>query len=130
MADKFLTSLEKSIADARQSPIEKLKRIIENHVLLITGNLSQVAVFWNEWRYMSEPHFGDFVSMQRSYEKGIKQVIQDGIEAEEFQNVNATFTTMAILSSLNGIQKWHNYTLSPEDMANSFAELFINGIKS
>ena len=77
-----------------------------------------------------DSYFNDFVKMQRTYERGIKEIIDRGISAGQFKKVNSTFTTMAILSSLNGIQKWHNYTISPEEMATSFADLFIKGIKS
>ena len=79
---------------------------------------------------MSDPFFSDFVTMQRTYEQHFKDIILTGIAQKAFRPVNATFSTMAILSSLNGIQKWHNYTLSPEEMANAFADLFIQGLKT
>ena len=130
MAHKFLDSFEEINSERDETYVEQLQQVIRKHVLLITSNLSQVAVFWNEWRYMTEPYFNDFVKMQRTYERGIKEIIDRGISAGQFKKVNSTFTTMAILSSLNGIQKWHNYTISPEEMATSFADLFIKGIKS
>lgn len=130
MAHKFLDSFEEINTERDETYVEQLQQVIRKHVLLITSNLSQVAVFWNEWRYMTEPYFNDFVKMQRTYERGIKEIIDRGISAGQFKKVNSTFTTMAILSSLNGIQKWHNYTISPEEMATSFADLFIKGIKS
>jgi AcrR family transcriptional regulator len=130
MAHKFLKAQEKVINSGIQDPKVLLHQVISQHVLLITENLSAVAVFWNEWRYMSEPFFSDFVTMQRSYEQNFKDIILAGIAQKAFRPVNATFSTMAILSSLNGIQKWHNYTLSPEEMANAFADLFIQGLKT
>jgi AcrR family transcriptional regulator len=130
MAHKFLKAQEKVINSDIQDPKVLLHQVISQHVLLITKNLSAVAVFWNEWRYMSEPFFSDFVTMQRSYEQNFKDIILAGIAQKAFRPVNATFSTMAILSSLNGIQKWHNYTLSPEEMANAFADLFIQGLKT
>ena len=130
MAHKFLKAQEKVINSGVQDPQKLLHQVISQHVLLITENLSAVAVFWNEWRYMSEPFFSDFVTMQRTYEQHFKDIILTGIAQKAFRPVNATFSTMAILSSLNGIQKWHNYTLSPEEMANAFADLFIQGLKT
>lgn len=130
MAHKFLNAQEKVINSGVQDPQKLLHQVISQHVHLITENLSAVAVFWNEWRYMSEPFFSDFVTMQRTYEQHFKDIIITGIAQKAFRPVNATFSTMAILSSLNGIQKWHNYTLSPEEMANAFADLFIQGLKT
>lgn len=130
MAHKFLNAQEKVINSGAQDPQKLLHKVISQHVLLITENLSEVAVFWNEWRYMSEPFFSNFVTMQRTYEQHFKDIILTGIAQKAFRPVNATFSTMAILSSLNGIQKWHNYTLSPEEMANAFADLFIQGLKT
>jgi AcrR family transcriptional regulator len=130
MAHKFLDSLNLVIADPTRDPVTKLGSAIKKHVLIITRNLSSAAVFWNEWRYMSEPFFADFEKMQREYEHKFRHIIQEGVEQGAFKVTNLTFSTMAILSALNGIHKWHDYTLPPEDLAEAFAELFINGLRN
>lgn len=129
MAHKFLDSLNVLMVNQSLDPETKLKSAIRDHVLIIANNLPSSAVFWNEWRYMSEPFFTDFVNMQRDYEQKFRQIIKDGVEQGVFHIENITFTAMAILSSLNGVPKWHDYTLAPEELAEAFAELFINGLR-
>ena len=129
MAHKFLDGLNFVMADPTQDPVTKLESAIKKHVQIITGDLSASTVFWNEWRYMSEPFFTDFVKMQREYEQKFRYLIQDGVAKGVFKAGNVTFSSMAILSSLNGVQKWHDYPLPPEDLAEAFAELFIKGLK-
>ncbi len=129
MAHKFLDSLNTLMANQSLSPETKLTSAIEQHVLIIANNLPSSAVFWNEWRYMSEPFFTDFENMQRDYEQKFRQIIKEGVEQGVFHVENITFTTMAILSSLNGVAKWHDYTLAPEELAAAFAELYIKGLR-
>ena len=129
MAHKFLDALNLLEADQSIDPETKVETAIKHHVLIITNNLSPTAVFWNEWRYMSEPFFTDFVKMQRSYEHKFRNLIKEGVDHGSFQVDNITFTTMAILSSLNSVAKWHDYTLPPEQLAESFAELYLKGLK-
>lgn len=129
MAYKFLEGMNLVLAEPTHDPVSKLKLAIKKHVLVITRDLSSSAVFWNEWRYMSEPFFADFVKMQREYEQKFRSIILEGVKKGMFNVENATFSTMAVLSSLNGVQKWHDYTLPPEDLAEAFAELFIDGLR-
>ena len=129
MAHKFLDALNTLMANQSLSPETMLKSAIRQHVLIIANNLPSSAVFWNEWRYMSEPFFTDFVNMQRDYEQKFRQIIKEGVEQGAFHIENITFITMAILSSLNGVAKWHDYTLAPEELASAFAELYIKGLR-
>jgi hypothetical protein len=68
--------------------------------------------------------------MQIEYESKFRSILENGVAAGEFSIIDPSFTTMAILSSLNGLQKWRTYSQSPEELGNSFAQLFITGIKN
>lgn len=128
MAKSFITEINAVIET--NEPIEtKFKNAVISHVNIITNDIAASAVFWNEWRHLSEPHLSNFVAMQREYEQAFKLLIEQGVVEEKFEVPNASFAVMAILSSLNGIQKWHNYTLPPEKLNIAFATIFLKGIK-
>jgi TetR/AcrR family transcriptional regulator, cholesterol catabolism regulator len=108
---------------------QKFKNAVISHVDIITNDIAASAVFWNEWRHLSEPLLSDLVAMQREYEQSFKSIIEQGVAEGVFEVQDASFAVMAMLSSLNGIQKWHNYTLQPEELNEAFAKIFSKGLK-
>ena len=130
MANKFLHHIDTIMSLENCSNEEKLDQAIQGHVRIISDDINATSVFWNEWKYMQEPWLTDFSKMQIDYETKFKSILENGITEGEFCIDDITFTTMAMLSSLNGLQKWRTYSQSPEELGNSFAQLFISGIKN
>jgi len=128
MAHKFLRSIDEILEKNECCFLEKLNKAIQGHVSIITEDINATSVFWNEWKYMQDPWLADFSKMQIEYESKFRSILEDGMEANEFCKSDPVFITMAILSSLNGLQKWRTYSMPPEDLSKSFAELFISGI--
>lgn len=128
MAREFMAGIKEVLKT--NTPIDlKFKNAVISHVNVITNDIAASAVFWNEWRHLSEPLLTDFTGMQREYEQAFKSLIEQGVEEEVFDVYNIPFAVMAMLSSLNGIQKWHNYTLPPEELNEAFANIFLKGLK-
>jgi AcrR family transcriptional regulator len=130
MANKFLNHIDTILDEENCTNEEKLNLAIQGHARIITEEINSTSVFWNEWKYMQEPWLSDFSKMQIEYETKFKSILEIGMAEEEFCIDDLTFTTMAMLSSLNGLQKWRTYSQSPEALGNSFAHLFISGIKN
>ncbi len=127
MANEFLTSINE-VLNANDSIIEKFRKTVVAHVDIITGDVAASAVFWNEWRHLSEPALSEFIAMQRQYENTFKSIIEQGVNEGLFEVPSVSFAVMAMLSSLNGIQKWRNYTLPPNELNTAFADIFIKGL--
>ncbi len=130
MANKFLRLIDKALVLEHATSSDKLDKVIQGHVRIITDDINATSVFWHEWKYMQEPWLSDFSKMQIAYENKFRSILEKGVNDGEFKIDDPSFTTMAILSSLNGLQKWRTYSQSPEDLGSSFAQLFISGIKN
>ena len=130
MAEKFMQSIEQVMNEPNCTNTELLEMIITDHVRIITEDINATAVFWNEWKYLSDPAQTELSQMQIDYEHKLKSILDAGVETGEFCINDTTFTTMAMLSSLNGLQKWRTYSMEPENLGKAFSELFIKGIKS
>ena len=130
MANKFLHHIDHMLALENCTNEEKLKQAIQGHARIITDDINATSVFWNEWKYLQEPWLSDFSKMQIEYETKFRSILENGHTSKEFCIDDISFTTMAILSSLNGLQKWRTYSQAPESLGNSFAQLFITGIKN
>src|SRR5205085_4446759 len=59
MANEFFTGLEKALKDETK-PDKRLECAIRSHIRVITDNTDASAVFFHDWRYLSEPYLGEF----------------------------------------------------------------------
>ena len=102
------------------------------HVKVITANTDASAVFFNEWRHLSEPYLSDFLKLRDDYEGRFISIIENGIAAGEFQQVDSKFMMLAIISSLNWTHNWYKPggKLKPEEVAKKLSNLILNGLKN
>src|SRR4051794_16725511 len=91
-----------------------------------------VWVFLHEFPALTDDRADQFRKRRRQYEKRVEAVVQAGIDAGEFRDVDARITTLAWLGM-------HNYTylwlkaggrVSARDVAQPFAAIFIRGIQT
>ena len=131
MAEEFFKAW-KEVEKENRSMTAKMKKAMIAHVKVITQNTSSSAVFFNEWRHLSEPFLSDFLSMRDDYEGRYIQILEDGMLSGEFKSVDKKFMMLTILSSLNWTHNWYkpNGSLSPEEVGERLANLLLNGLKN
>jgi len=130
MAGEFFNAWNEVALESR-SQADKMERAMIAHVQVITKDTAASAVFFNEWRHLSEPSLSEFLSMRHDYEGRFINIIKDGIATGEFSEVDEKFTMLTILSSLNWTHNWFKPSgnLSPKDVGKRLAALLLNGLK-
>lgn len=130
MATDFFESLD-AVEIEIGSADEKLRKAIVSHVEVITKDAAASAVFFSEWRHLSEPYLTDFLKMRDQYEGTFIKILNDGNKAGLFKAMDAKFTVLALLSSINWIPAWYNPKgkLSAKEIAENVTDVFINGLK-
>ena len=108
----------------------RLKVAIESHINVICKNIDSVAVFLNEWRHLSEPHYSEFLQMRKAYENKFKGYIEFGVNKYEFNVEDINFAVLTILSSLNWTNNWYkpDGKMKPKQIADNLSEILIKGI--
>jgi len=124
MANDFFQSLEK-IELEKLSADEKLKKAVISHVKVLTKDSAASAVFFSEWRHLSESYLKDFLTMRNNYENKFIQILIDGHKEGVFKKMDAKFTVLALLSSINWMPSWYKPEgkLTPEEEAEMIAFL-------
>lgn len=130
MAEEFFAAIkevEKSGSDAE----EKLVRAVHAHLDVITKDTSASAVFFNEWRHLSEPFLGDFLRMREEYEQRFIDIIDEGIASGVFQPVDKKFGMLMVISSLNWVHNWYKPAgkMSIDEVKSELASILIGGLK-
>jgi AcrR family transcriptional regulator len=127
--DEFFASLEPIIAADEPAQL-KLRRAIIAHVGVITQNLDAAAVYFHEWRHLSEARRAEFARRRDQYEALFRSIIGDGIQAGIFAPVDEKFGALLVLSALNWTYQWYrpDGPMSPEEIGRTLADLLCNGL--
>jgi AcrR family transcriptional regulator len=131
MAEKFMHSLDQ-VEIGYPSYAEKLREGILGHIGVISDNLTASAVFMNEHRHLSDEHLRQFLLLRINYINRFKRIIQGGVHAGEFKNVDTKLAVMTLFSSLNWMPHWYDPKgiIQPEILGNQLADMLIEGLKT
>jgi AcrR family transcriptional regulator len=117
-------------AEAGGSPSAQLTMLGEELLDVIHRYPDHVWVFLHEFPALTAERAEKFRVRRRTYERRVEAVLQAGIDAGEFRDIDARLTALAWLGM-------HNYTylwlkpggrVSARDAAKPFADIFIRGI--
>ncbi|MGB0931967.1 MAG: TetR/AcrR family transcriptional regulator, partial [Chitinophagales bacterium] len=82
------------------SPTKTLKEAIKAHVKVITKDLDASGVFLHEWRSLDKENLPKFMLQRKEYEQHFYQIIEKGIQTNEFKNVDAHFFCLGLFSAM------------------------------
>lgn len=130
MAGAFFNGIEHVLVGEKKSD-KLLQKAICSHVKVITENTDASAVFFHDWRYLSEPYLSEFKKMRKDYENIFRKILKEGMLNGTFEKQDETFAVLHIFSSLNWIYEWFDPEgkLTPEQTGNQLAKLILNGMK-
>lgn len=112
------------------TPGEKLKEAIRIHVDFFINRFYETCVFLIETKALGPKFQQQYVFKRDKYERIWRKIIQDGIKAGEFRNVDVKLTTFAILGMLNWLVIWFkpNKGWSSEKVSKDFIKLISKGV--
>jgi TetR/AcrR family transcriptional regulator, cholesterol catabolism regulator len=128
-ANEFFSEIEPITSSSLQTQL-KLREMILAHIRVIVRNLNASAVFFSEWRHLTEPRRTEYAMRRDAYEDIFRTVIRKGIEENLFRHYDDRFSTRAILSALNWTHTWyrHDGELRPEQIGNQLADILLEGL--
>jgi AcrR family transcriptional regulator len=118
------------VAQADGSPSAQLAMLGDELLDVIHRYPDHVWVFLHEFPALTEERAEQFRGRRREYERRVEAILQSGIDAGEFRDVDPRLTALAWLGM-------HNYTylwlkpggpVSARDVAQPFADIFLRGI--
>uniref|UniRef100_UPI004047C6F4 TetR/AcrR family transcriptional regulator n=3 Tax=Roseivirga sp. TaxID=1964215 RepID=UPI004047C6F4 len=131
MAEEFFSAWQEVDLE-NSSQAAKMEKAMIAHVKVITKDTDASAVFFNEWRHLSDPFLSEFLEMRDDYEGRFKKILRDGMASGEFKIVDEKFMMLTILSSLNWTHNWYKPegNLTPEEIGKRLSGLLLNGLKN
>jgi AcrR family transcriptional regulator len=89
--------------------------------------IASTTAFWND---PERQHRKERMTRRDRYEKFLRELIQEAIDAGEIRDVDVAMTGRLILSSLNWMHRWYNPSMpmKPEQIADQFYDLMFKGL--
>jgi AcrR family transcriptional regulator len=126
----------RDILDESAPAADRLRRMIAQHVISVTRNVSVGAALVFEIRVLLDLEDADegreeFLKRRDEFEGCFRQVVQDGIRAGEFRDVDVPIFVKALLGAQNWISVWYrpDGRLSGEDVAAQMADYFLRSLQ-
>lgn len=119
------------VAEFRASPGTRLRRLITSLVLAVTKD-PYGQVLTTDLDSLSSAQRRHYVSLRDRFEKGVRQLVCEGIEFGEFQVRDVKLASFAMLGAINSIGTWYDSRgpSSPEQIAEQYADFLIGGLEA
>lgn len=130
MADKFEIAV-REVNDIYFNAEEKLRMAIKLHVEILTQNLDSAIIFIRDWRNLTGDALEQFTAKRNTYEAGIREIIQTGMDEGVFIETDKKFATLTVLSSVNWIVEWYqpDGKLNAEQIADKLSNFILSGLE-
>jgi AcrR family transcriptional regulator len=127
--DRLLALLEE-VERSQAAPDQKLRRLIVSFVHTILDELHGTALFL-DLEALTVTHRKLVVARRDQFDHGMRRVIEDGVRAGVFGNIDAKLLSFAILGAVNWIPRWYqpNGPASSQEIADHFADYLIGGLQ-
>ena len=127
--DILLEVLER-VEAAGGSPPAKLRSLIESFVHHILDDLRGTAMTL-DFQALSAPLLRRVIAKRDRFDRGIRRLLQEGMDAGAFAPGDAKLLTFAILGAVNWIPRWFDPSgpATSEQIGRVFAEYLVSGLQ-
>ncbi len=127
--DAFFAALE-AVCAQPAAPYERLRAAIIAHLLVITQHLGAAAVYFDEWRHLTEPRRSQFVARRDAYEKRFQALLEACIANGACRPIDTRLATLHLLSAMNAMRHWYkpHGRLSAQQVAEALADMLLHGL--
>jgi TetR/AcrR family transcriptional regulator len=108
---------------------DRLRYVVREHVRVMTDTLEGSTLAF-EIPALSPKHQKKIVAARDRYERGLRQIITQGMEDGHFRNTDPKIATFAILGAINWIARWYRPegSLHAPELGAAFAEHLVGGL--
>jgi AcrR family transcriptional regulator len=111
---------------------EKLRLAMRSYLQVMTSNLDVTAVLLMEHRSLTDELHARHIPTRDRFEEMWRDLVREGVASGVFACSDVPMTVRGLLGVLNWTITWYrpNGSLSPEQIADQFSEMFLMGIRN
>lgn len=127
-----LAEVERILAEAREryaSAQERLAHAIREHVRVMADTLEGSALAL-EVSALSPRHRAEVIAQRDRYERGLRDIVADGVGGAEFRALDPKLAVFAILGAINWVARWYrpDGRVQALELGTQFADHLIHGL--
>ncbi|MEV7193150.1 TetR/AcrR family transcriptional regulator [Streptomyces sp. NPDC093510] len=124
--DKALAIL-RTAADGEGGPAERLTEAVRSFVRWHAAHHMTARVVQYELDALGEEHRAEIVALRRRTDAAVRDIINDGVRAGEFDVPDVPGTTLAVLSLCIDVARWFNAAghRTPDEVGALYADLVL-----
>jgi AcrR family transcriptional regulator len=129
VANEFVSQLDETEKKGG-SAIKRLELIIRFHIIQMLNNFDEVYVANHDWKHLPDEHLSNFLSLRRSYEKRLVNIIEEGIQKKELKPINPYVAVLTLLSAVRGLEFWqrHKKNISVQVLEDDMVNHLLKGL--
>lgn len=130
MAGLFTCVMSEVLA-APLGPVEKLEKLIVQHVRLTVQHPDAIALITSEWAHLEEPALTVYLNLRDDYEAHFRQILIECMDAGDFEKINVDIALFSILSTLRWLYSWYgkHRDISPEELEGQMVRVLVDGLR-
>ena len=111
-------------------PLERLKTFIAFHVNYHASRQKEVFISNMEIRSLTREHRRTVIALRESYEKSLRDLLEDGMRIGRFRTGDPQVSAYAILAMLTGLTAWFREggRLSRAELVRLYEGLVLEGV--
>lgn len=108
---------------------DKLRGIVKLHVIITSENPYGMASLNNDWMHL-EDKLEYYLQLRTNYEEEFRRILIEGVENEEFKEIDIEVMLFSILSTLRSLYLWipKKENLKISELASDLSGVLIDGI--
>lgn len=106
VAIEFTNGMNKVVIK-KDSPLNKIKSIIEMHIDVTVNYSEALAALNNDWMHLENDDLIKFVKMREDYEDNFRKIVKQGIDIGEIIPSHPEVILFSILSTLRTLHLWY-----------------------
>ncbi len=117
------------VARSSDPPDEKLRRLIAEQVSIILDELGASAMHI-EFSALRRPLLRKIIAKRDRYERGVRAIVQEGIDRGIFVPCDPKLVTFAIFGAVNWTNRWFSPEgpLTARQIGQAFADYLVRGL--
>ncbi len=128
--DRLIAILEQ-VETSDVAPEAKLRQLVVAFVHTILDELHGTALFL-DLEALSSAHLKTVIARRNRFDRGLRQVLEEGMKRGTFASADPKLVTFAILGAVNWIPRWFDPagSSSSQQIADAFADYLIAGLRA
>ncbi|MTD52987.1 TetR/AcrR family transcriptional regulator [Amycolatopsis pithecellobii] len=121
-----------AVTSAPGTTRERLRRYVHHHISCITENIELYGLTFSAESELPPEVRAEFRQFKRESDLVVQEILREGVRSGEFVGSDENATVFAIDGMCNWLWKWYHSsgTMSPEQIADRFADLVLYGLAS